>query len=255
MAEHKQDVVNEIRGLQGLPYLELSRGSSIPHEFFLDIAREIGLPLFGTMPQYAKAIIENSGMEWLPTYSSEKSKSGGGSTVTYDGLCAVRDAFVLWQSQDEEQSNFIWSPPDNWHELRQSEVERELVLVMRRPNSEEFRANLLTQYSGSCAITGTQLSNVVEAAHVVPYFGPSSDVLQNGLPMRVDLHRAFDAGLFDLEIDNDGNVFVSWVSKAMKGSYSDLHGCILHSPKDSQNRVSEFALNKRREFLRIDFDF
>jgi hypothetical protein len=254
MVEHKQDVVNEIRGLQGLPSLLLSRGSSIPHEFFLDIAREMGIPIFGTMPQYARAIIENSGMEWLPSYSSEVTKSGGGSTVTYDGLCAVRDAFVLWQSQDEEKMNYQWAPPEDWHELRKSEVERELASVMRRPNSEEFRASLLIQYSGMCAISSTSLSTVIEAAHVVPYFGPISDVPQNGLPLRVDLHRAFDAGLFDLNIDLSGNLFVSWISDAMAPSYGDFRGKVLNSPIDSNCRVSEFALSKRREFLKLNFD-
>ena len=253
MVERKQDVVNEIRDLQNLPRVQLGRGSSIPHEFFSDIARELALPLQGTMPLYARAIIEHAGLNWSSEYSSESTKSGGGSTVTYEGLCAIRDAYVIWSSEMDSDHEFEnWSPPENWLELRNSEVQRELVSKMVRPNWEHFRNGLLAQYGGKCAITGCSRQDLLEAAHIVPYFGEESDSLQNGILLRVDFHRAFDAGLFDISFDSDRKLFISWMHAELLENYPEFHNAELRAPKDPGNYVSENALEIRRKHLNLN---
>lgn len=43
-------------------------------------------------------------------------------------------------------------------------------------------------------MTGERSMPVLEAAHIQPYLGPVSNHIQNGLTLRADLHRLFDAG-------------------------------------------------------------
>jgi putative restriction endonuclease len=58
----------------------------------------------------------------------------------------------------------------------------------------------MTVYSGRCAITDCEIDDVLEAAHISPYSGRSSDQVCNGLLLRADVHTLFDCGLlaFDL---------------------------------------------------------
>lgn len=89
--ETKQDVVDDICDLLGMPRLAVSVGSSVPSEIFLSAARLIGVPV-GSMPEIGEAIVRRAGDPWLSTYDSRGTLSGGGSTVTLEGLQAVRRA-------------------------------------------------------------------------------------------------------------------------------------------------------------------
>jgi hypothetical protein len=251
LRELKRDVVNEIRDIQGMPRISLGRGSSVPRDFFESIAREMGLPIANTMPQYARSIIEHSGLVWQGGFSSEASRSGGGSTVTYEGLCAVRDAYVLWVNSDANVFNKVWSPPINWQLIRNSIAEMELIERLARPNAQSFREEVLTAYGYKCAFTGCEIPNLVEAAHVVPYFGVESDNVQNGILFRVDIHRAFDSGKFDIDFDRQNSLRVIWAEAEFKRHYDLEIGFELSMPTKAEKRVSEHALRARREFLSL----
>lgn len=64
-----------------------------------------------------------------------------------------------------------------------------------REGSPEFRAMLLQAYAGKCAISGYGIDKVLDACHIDPYLGQHSNTPENGLLLRTDLHRLFDAGL------------------------------------------------------------
>lgn len=53
---------------------------------------------------------------------------------------------------------------------------------------------VLDAYGRRCAITGERSLPVLDAAHIQPYLGPASNHLQNGLSMRTDIYRLYDAG-------------------------------------------------------------
>jgi putative restriction endonuclease len=57
-----------------------------------------------------------------------------------------------------------------------------------------FRVRVLDAYGMRCAVTGERSLPVLDAAHIQPYLGPASNHVQNGLSLRADLHRLFDAG-------------------------------------------------------------
>lgn len=61
-----------------------------------------------------------------------------------------------------------------------------------------------------CALTGETLTELLEAAHVIPVTHPEGvDLPHNGLVLRVDLHRLFDAEPPYFWIDSNGRVVLA----------------------------------------------
>ena len=71
------------------------------------------------------------------------------------------------------------------------EHRRETTTRLQRKQAE-FREMLLAS-DGSCAITGEACHDVLEAAHVVAARDGGQEVLENGILLRADLHRLYDA--------------------------------------------------------------
>ena len=92
--ETKQDVFDEITGLLGIEPRTLSVGSSLPSEVFDEAARQIGV-LAGSMPVICETIVLKAGLTYSPLYDSRLTDSGGGSTVTLDGVRALKRALEI----------------------------------------------------------------------------------------------------------------------------------------------------------------
>jgi putative restriction endonuclease len=58
-----------------------------------------------------------------------------------------------------------------------------------------FRVAVTEAYRRRCAITGESTLLALEAAHIVPYAEEGAHEVPNGLLLRADFHRLFDAGL------------------------------------------------------------
>jgi putative restriction endonuclease len=77
-----------------------------------------------------------------------------------------------------------------------------------RPGQAHFRSEVLRAYGRRCAVTGEGVPELLEAGHIEPYIDGRSDHLQNGICLRADLHRLFDAGL--IAIGDSGQLLVSF---------------------------------------------
>lgn len=77
----------------------------------------------------------------------------------------------------------------------------EQVLRVIRDGQADFRKRLVAHYGAVCMVTGTAHASVIDAAHIVPYNGPSTNALSNGLLLRKDIHALFDAGLLTIGPD------------------------------------------------------
>ncbi len=71
---------------------------------------------------------------------------------------------------------------------------RRQTQVLARVNQGQFRTGLLRAYGLSCAVTGPCPAEALEAAHVLPYATHESHNIDEGLLLRTDIHRLFDAG-------------------------------------------------------------
>lgn len=66
--------------------------------------------------------------------------------------------------------------------------------VVRRQGQPKFRKALLSAYGEKCVVSGCNVVDVLEAAHIAPYLGEQSNTVQNGLLLRADIHTLFDLG-------------------------------------------------------------
>ena len=90
-----------------------------------------------------------------------------------------------------------------------NEEERVRHWAMRetRPEQQEFRRKIAERDGLRCAISGCELAEILDAAHLLPRAAGGSDAHHNGLILRADLHRLFDAGL--LKLDCGGRTTIS----------------------------------------------
>ena len=99
--------------------------------------------------------------------------------------------------------------------------------VVLRRGQKAFRDQLVRAFGGRCAISGCEVLDVLEAAHIVPYLGPATNQVTNGLLVRADLHTLFDCGLIDV----DPNSLTITVTPRLRASeYGPLHGQPLNLP-------------------------
>lgn len=75
------------------------------------------------------------------------------------------------------------------------------IEVRPRLGQSSFRVLVTDAYQRRCAITGESTLMALEAAHIVPYSGEGGHEVRNGLLLRADFHRLFDAGLVGVTPD------------------------------------------------------
>ena len=242
----KSQTMKEICELLGISEMATTIGSSVPRVFFSDIATQMGCQELGTMPLTAKAIIEMSGLDWHDDFSSEKTPSGGGGTVTALGLLQVKNAVLIWlgDSPIALPANIKldqWKPHENWKSLRES-LPTETQEVTIRSGASNFRELVLTEYDNFCAVSGFRVSTAIEVAHIVPYYGELSDDIQNAIPMRIDLHRLFDQGLIRVIFDDLQGKYIGLTHAAIMNDYQEFNETELKIPKDPLAMPSKLAL-------------
>jgi hypothetical protein len=92
--------------------------------------------------------------------------------------------------------------PDPHEALNLEKIEDTTALrqVVLRRYQTAFRQALLNKRSNCCAITGTSELSVLEAVHIIPYSErfADRDKLENGLLLRSDIHKLFDAHLISI---------------------------------------------------------
>ncbi|WP_181313882.1 HNH endonuclease [Phreatobacter cathodiphilus] len=131
--------------------------------------------------------------------------------------------------------------------LVDGQANRILASRKDRPGQAAFRQAVIENYGGKCAVSGTGLPQLLEAAHIQPYVSPLSDHPQNGLCLRVDLHRLFDDGL--ISVSPELKVEVS--PRLAKSPYASLADRRLRTPSRSSVWPSPAALEfHRREVFR-----
>ena len=119
---------------------------------------------------------------------------------------------------------------------------RILAAIVVRQGQGAFREKLLAAYQSCCALTGCDVVEALEAAHVVPYLGPETNHTSNGLLLRADIHTLFDLSLMVL---NPGDYRVV-LSKRLKGTcYEPFAGKMIRLPADQADHPNRQALELR----------
>lgn len=117
-----------------------------------------------------------------------------------------------------------------------------------RQGQPAFRAALLEAYSVRCAVTGCQIPETLEAAHIIPHSlsGSQGALPANGLLLRADIHALFDEGLIGFRPVCDGKILVEVSPVIAETEYGNIHGRELRLPKNPGLSPSRAALTLRR---------
>jgi len=198
--------------------------------------RERGLELlvFYRKARYAHP---NAGFRYEGVFTYE-SHSGSGPT----SFVLKREQFVMGEELpatiEQELSTQGAFNPNDLSDARK----RTLASIVRRRGQPQFRKALLKAYQGRCAITGCELLQVLEAAHIHPYLGDETNVVSNGLLLRADVHTLFDLGLLWI---NPNDMRIGIAGSLKHSEYAALDGQPLNLPQYESDHPSRPALEFR----------
>jgi putative restriction endonuclease len=174
--------------------------------------------------------------EWIPVPSDFHLNIVQGKTYDLDSGSGKElwDAIQLRvQSQPAAQlqvadGTVLWSNP---------------VLVRQRLGQGAFRILVMDTYQRRCAVTQEKALPALEAAHIQPVTQEGKHRIDNGLLLRSDIHKLFDAGYVTVTPD-----YKFRASRKLKDDFDNgeeylrLSGSDLWLPRDSDSRPN-------REFL------
>lgn len=117
-----------------------------------------------------------------------------------------------------------------------------------RQGQSDFRTKLLEAYERRCAVTGTHLEPLLEAAHIVPHAQGTDYRTSNGLLLRADIHNLYD--LHHLSIDERGAIHLSRL--AMQTEYRKYQGQTIRFPSTSQQPSPTSLASRHLRFLECE---
>lgn len=121
--------------------------------------------------------------------------------------------------------------------------DRAVRQIALRRGQARFRNSLLVAYGNSCAVTGSAVTSVLEAAHIDRYYGDHTNHVRNGLLLRSDIHTLFDLGA--LTVSESRTIQLApWLRDT---EYADLHDQPLRVPSDPIKHPDPEALTRHRQ--------
>lgn len=120
-------------------------------------------------------------------------------------------------------------------------------LTQPRLGQRAFQMALVSAYDRACAVTGEHTLPVLEAAHIRPYAGQGAHAVPNGLLLRADVHKLFDAGYVTVTPDYEFVVSRYVKERFANGKiYYERQGKIF-VPKRAEDRPDKVALQWHNE--------
>ena len=93
------------------------------------------------------------------------------------------------------------------------------TLVEARPEQSKFRRDILNAYNNRCCVTGYQVEDALQAAHIIDYSKSKDNSIDNGLCLRADIHILFDRGSMRI----DENYFIEISSTLKETEYAQYN--------------------------------
>jgi len=113
------------------------------------------------------------------------------------------------------------------------------VLILPRLGHGSFRVIVTDAYQRRCAITEEKTLPTLEAAHIKPFSQEGPHSVDNGILLRSDFHRLFDAGYATVTTDHHFEVSRRIHDEFDNGEYYyTFHGKRLHVPPNKQFQPS-----------------
>lgn len=161
----------------------------------------------------------------------------------YDIDFAIQVVKYKYFNQYDPFTNFIDKATDfNLVNEPREEYRKE---VSQRKGQSEFRGKILKAYNNKCCISGETCPELLEASHLQSYLTQYSNHIQNGILLRVDLHRLYDSGL--LFIDSNYVVHISSILESTTYKQFDKTKILL------PNNVNSYPSKESLELKKANF--
>jgi putative restriction endonuclease len=121
-------------------------------------------------------------------------------------------------------------------------------LVLPRLGQGTFRVGVTQAYERACAVTHEHSLPVLEAAHIKPWGEDGPHRVSNGLLLRADVHRLFDAGYVTVTPDLHFEVSPRLREEFENGKvYYAAHGQVIAAPRSPADRPDPVCLKWHNE--------
>ena len=154
----------------------------------------------------------------------------------------VLDMSGIIKLSEREQTRLYAFDPKSTKDGRERIVE---TITMRR-GQPKMRQSLLAAYDYTCAVTGCNAPDALEATYIIPYRGKYTHHSSNGLLLRADLHTLFDLG--KIAVDTRSMTLVI-SDELLDTNYRILADRPLKYPKEDSQRPSTEALDLHRRLV------
>lgn len=249
-ARARMDVLSELLDFQAH---DCARGRTVEREFLEDLAVALGEDPTG-LPN--KDEIISLCIQSVIFGPLQKKQLSTGGTITDSALQAVVDGVLALGRQKVSLRQGAAAarvavalkqahPSDDpFADLDLSDERKaSLRMVVDKPWQPSFRSNVLRAYEGRCCVTGSDVVEALEAAHIRPFKGPRTNTIVNGLALRADVHRLWDRGLVAVD---ESSLEVLVAPRLHGTAYEHLRGGRISTPVDSKQHPSALALEQQR---------
>jgi hypothetical protein len=155
----------------------------------------------------------------------------GGTTIPRPLWAKIRKVLSLRRTSMKSREASRLDVLDAVTEASSDPRVHEEVLRRARRHQSAFRKALMKAYEGRCAVTGTNVAVVLEAAHISPHAESGDNRSQNGLLLRADLHVLFDLNLLRI---NPRSLCVDLAPSLRSAPYAELHGRRIRTRRDGK---------------------
>lgn len=164
-------------------------------------------------------------------------------SLRYNVQLSIQEVNIQWAKElfDAQISSILLTAgeadndsPDLLEGDQRKLVDRQ---IRQRRGQKTFRDKLLKS-SPICAVTGCELVDILEAAHIDAYRNESHNHISNGLLLRSDIHTLFDLNLCAIHPEF---LTIHFSKKVINEGYDIYHNSIINTI----HRISLTALIKR----------
>jgi putative restriction endonuclease len=140
---------------------------------------------------------------------------------------------------------------DLMFDLSELKGETKIQEIKARVNQNYFRQIVIANYSGKCAVTGIDISELLFASHIIPWAKNEEERLnpENGICLSALYDRAFDRGL--IGISESFNVILSDKLKAKKKA--DFYSAFFSKFENKKITLPQ-KYQPKKEFIQYHLD-
>ncbi len=197
----------------------------------------------------AKCALHVEGREAILDYKEDRLKRwwAGRTKIIFDSKKRNRVKAVLWA--DEGTESYIdlrpqWTTEDIRQDSGETKRLKRFAYVSSRPGQVAFSSELRNLYNGKCAITGCDIPQSLQAAHIHLIKDSDLSHFTNGILLRSDIHALFDAGLISLSETGEEVELSQMIKKS--AHYEFLRSAKVYRPADGAPSLANIQKHRRR---------